>query len=80
MHGMYTPQAFNWNHGVYLGTAVSSEPTAAAETKTKEIKHDPFAMNPFCGYNMADYFGQWLSLGDSMGAKTKFFNVNWFDD
>jgi len=73
-------QSFNWNHGTFLGASVSSEQTAAAEGAVGDLRHDPFAMLPFCGYNMADYFGHWLSFPKrSTEAKLpKIFYVNWF--
>lgn len=73
-------QAFNWNHGTFMGAAVSSEQTSAAEGAVGELRHDPFAMLPFCGYNMADYFGHWLSFSKrTTEAKLpKVFYVNWF--
>jgi len=73
-------QAFNWNHGTFLGASVSSEQTTAAEGKPGELRHDPFAMLPFCGYNMADYFGHWLNVGkkSSESKLPKIFYVNWF--
>jgi len=74
-------QSFNWNHGVFMGASVSSEQTSAAEGAVGELRHDPFAMLPFCGYNMADYFGHWLSLSQkSPDSKKlpKIFYVNWF--
>ncbi len=73
-------QALNWRHGTFLGSIVSSERTAAAEGKIGNIRHDPFAMLPFCGYNMADYFAHWLSLKEKTDpAKLpKIFYVNWF--
>jgi len=72
-------EAFNWNHGVFVGASMRSEATAAAEHGGKEIMHDPFAMRPFFGYNFGDYIGHWLSMNDKVGAKLpKIFHVNWF--
>lgn len=73
-------QARNWQHGVFLGTSVSSQRTAAQAGKVGELRHDPFAMLPFCGYHMADYFGHWLSVGQERDEKLlpKMFYVNWF--
>ena len=73
-------QAFNWQHGVFMGSMLSSEMTAAAEGSTGIIRHDPFAMLPFCGYNMADYFQHWLNIGNMTDASKLplFFYVNWF--
>lgn len=74
-------QSFDWEHGTFLGTAVSSEETAAAQGNTGGVRHDPFAMLPFCGYNMADYFQHWLEIGRKAPNKKllpKIFNVNWF--
>jgi len=73
-------QSLDWNHGTYMGASVSSEQTAAAEGKVGDVRHDPFAMLPFCGYNMADYFGHWLSMTKRTDAAKlpKIFYVNWF--
>ncbi len=73
-------ESFDWEHGVFLGANVASEKTAAAEGKVGELRHDPFAMLPFCGYNMGDYFGHWLKLGRGADAAAlpRVFYVNWF--
>ena len=72
-------EAFDWEHGVFLGSVMSSEKTAAAAGTVGELRFDPFAMLPFCGYNMADYFAHWLEIGRTPGAKLpKIFYVNWF--
>ena len=73
-------QAFNWQHGTFMGSIISSERTAAAEGSVGKLRHDPFAMLPFCGYNMADYFAHWIKIGKSAGADKlpKIFYVNWF--
>jgi phosphoenolpyruvate carboxykinase (GTP) len=72
-------EAFDWRHGVFLASNVASEGTAAAESKIGELRRDPFAMLPFCGYNMGDYFAHWLALGDRKGAKLpRIYFVNWF--
>jgi phosphoenolpyruvate carboxykinase (GTP) len=73
-------ESFDWEHGVFLGSIMSSEKTAAAAGTVGEVRFDPFAMLPFCGYNMADYFGHWLRIGDGADASKlpKLFWVNWF--
>ncbi|MEU8323188.1 phosphoenolpyruvate carboxykinase (GTP) [Nonomuraea sp. NPDC048881] len=72
-------ESLSWEHGVFLGANVASEKTAAAEGKVGELRYDPFAMLPFCGYNMGDYFGHWLDIGRVKGAKLpRIYYVNWF--
>jgi phosphoenolpyruvate carboxykinase (GTP) len=73
-------ESFDWEHGVFLGVNIASEKTAAAEGTVGELRHDPFAMLPFCGYNMGDYFGYWLSLGQrhDPAKLPRLFYVNWF--
>ena len=72
-------EAFDWEHGVFLGATMSSETTAAAAGAVGQLRFDPMAMLPFCGYNMAEYFGHWINVGKTEGAKLpKIFYVNWF--
>lgn len=73
-------ESFSWQHGTFLGASVSSEMTAAAKGKIGTLRHDPFAMLPFCGYNMGDYFGHWLDVGKKADPQKlpKIFYVNWF--
>ena len=74
-------EARDWEHGVYLGATISSERTAAAEGTLGELRRDPFAMAPFCGYNMADHWAHWLSVGAELrktGSVPRIFQVNWF--
>ncbi|WP_083958780.1 phosphoenolpyruvate carboxykinase (GTP) [Herbidospora mongoliensis] len=72
-------EARSWQHGVFMGANVASEKTAAAEGKVGELRRDPFAMLPFCGYNMGDYFAHWLGVGETKGAKLpRIYYVNWF--
>ncbi|HXD98328.1 MAG TPA: phosphoenolpyruvate carboxykinase (GTP) [Candidatus Acidoferrum sp.] len=71
-------EAFDWNHGVFLGSAMSTETTAAITGKVGVVRRDPMAMIPFCGYNMADYFAHWLSMQPRLTKPPRLFRVNWF--
>lgn len=72
-------QSFDWVHGTYIGSAVSSETTAAATGAVGVLRHDPMAMKPFIGYNVGDYWAHWIEMGEKLGENApKIFNVNWF--
>jgi phosphoenolpyruvate carboxykinase (GTP) len=71
-------ESLSWNHGVFLGASMSSEGTAAVQNATGKLRHDPFAMLPFCGYHMGDYFAHWIKIGTRLRNPPAIFHVNWF--
>ncbi len=71
-------ESLNWQHGVFVGATMASERTAAQYGKLGEVRRDPMAMIPFCGYNMGDYFKHWLAMGKKLSSAPRIYNVNWF--